>query len=242
MCTSIRSRRCSAAWRFLSIAALLLIGLVFPTRASAQSSMTEELTEARKLDVSFDFLGSVARRKAGGFEWYLPSASFGVTDRLEIGGSMSTLVPKTAEEPNELIPHARWQWLETSKGQTAVIGGDWHFPLSNRGEADGYGLIDVTTSQTFGERRPVTISGGLYALVGRRMPDETRRGVILSWDQTVSKRWSYSVEWTSGNNWYGYMSAGLTFSSGAAWIFGGYCVGNQMSANHGPCVSAGRTF
>jgi len=236
------SRSFIAACRRGAVAVLPLISLLAPAVASAQSSMTEELTEARKLDVSFDFLGSVARRKAGGFEWYLQSASFGVTDRLEVGGSLSTMVPRSSEDPRELIPHARWRWLETSRGQSGLIGGDWHVPLTNRDEAKGYGLVDMTFSQSFGERRPLTISGGAYSLVGRQMQDETRRGVILAWDQTLSERWSYSVEWISGNNWYGYTSSGLTFTSGAHWVFGGYCVGNQRSANHGPCVSAGRTF
>src|SRR5262245_2517511 len=78
-----------------------------PQVASAQASLTEELADTKKLDVSFDFLGSVARRQAGGFEWYLPSVKFGVTEGLEIGGSLSTVVPRSSDDPREVIPHAR---------------------------------------------------------------------------------------------------------------------------------------
>lgn len=222
--------------------ALLCLCVCLPARANAQSSLTDELTEPGKIDVSFDFLGSVARRRAGGFEWYLPGVSFGFKGGLEIGGAVSTMVPPTADEPREAIPHARWQWLETSRHQTAVIGAAWHAPLSNRSDAEHYGLIDLIVSQPLGQREATTVSAGVYTLVGRRRFDDTRHGVILGWDHTLSQRWSYSVEWTSGNNWYGYLSPSVTLTSGSHWMTAGYCIGNQPSANHGPCISAGRTF
>jgi len=224
---------------FLSVA---FVSISLPRIASAQSSLTDELTEKGKVDVSFDFLGSVARRQAGGFEWYLPGVTFGLKKDLEVGGAVSTMVPPTADEPREFVPHARWQFLETSHGQVAIIGAALHAPLSNRDEAENYGLANVVVRQTIGAREATTISAGVYALIGHRRFDDTKRGVVLALDRTVSERWSYSIEWISGNNWYGYLSPSVTFTSGSQWISAGYCVGNQITANHGPCVSAGRTF
>lgn len=71
---------------------------------------------------------------------------------------------------------------------------------------------------------------------------ETQQGVSLSWDQTVTDRRSVSVEWVSGNNWYGYLSPGVTYAWGQQRLFAGYCIGANREANHGPCVSAGRSF
>jgi hypothetical protein len=232
----------TSVFRRIAPSAICLALSCLPHVAHAQSSLTSELTEKGKVDVTFDFLGSVARRQAGGFEWYLPAVSFGMTDSLEIAGAVSTMVPPTPDEPREAIPQLRWRWLETSHRQTAVVGAAWHAPFSNHVDAEQYGLVTFLMTQTVGDHRPITISGGVYALVGRRAFDDTRRGVTLGWDHALSERWSYSVEWVSGHNWYGYLSPGVTFSSGTHWITAGYCVGNQRSANHGPCFSAGRTF
>jgi hypothetical protein len=222
------------------ILASAAVSLLVPVPVRAQSSFVAELTEAGHVDLSIDFLGSVARRDAGGFEWYLPSVTFGVSDRLDIGGALSVTAP-FASEPREAIPYARWQWLDTARGQTALFGAAAHLPLT-RDDAAPYGAVFGTFAQTLGERRPATITVGAYSLAGRTGGGETRSGLVLGWDQTFASRWSASVEWTSGTNWYGYFSSGLTFSRDAAWVTAGYCLGNDRAANHGPCVSAGQTF
>jgi hypothetical protein len=215
--------------------------LLLPEPANAQSSLTAELTDRGKIDLSFDFLGSVARRQAGGFEWCLPAVAFGATDRLEVGAALSVTAPSSQDDPRELLSYARWKWLDAG-GRTAVVGGAWRVPVSNRVEPDAYGVVTATFSQEFGTERPAILTVGGYALVGRRTPGDTRRGVTLGWDQAISSRWSWSIEWTSGDNWYGYASSGVTFSTASQWVTAGYCVGNQSTANHGPCLSFGRTF
>ena len=155
--------------------------LLVPGAAFGQSSLTTELTEERKLDLTFDFLGSIARRDAGGFEWYLPAVAFGVTDRLEVGGALSVITPTTSLEPQEFVPSVRWRWLETKPGQAAVIGGAWHIPTPGRDRASAYGIVDLAFSQRFASEHVATAGVGIYALVDRRNLGETRRGVTLSW-------------------------------------------------------------
>ena len=224
-----------------AVAAAVLV-TVSPAGAHAQTTLSTEFTSPRSIDLSVEFMGSVARRASGGFEWYLTDLTFGVTPRLEVGVGWSALLPAAAGEPHEILPHAKFKVLETDSSAVAA-GVAWHAPVTRRDEASGYGWIYVAASRTFGGSHPITISAGAYELVRRdELVGDTRRGVSLGFDQSVTDRWSYAVEWISGSNWYGYLSSGLTFASGPNWFTGGYCVGNDRGANHGPCFSAGRTF
>ena len=224
------------------LGAVLVASALLPRPAAAQTTMSTELTSPGSLDLSMEFLGSTARRAFGGFEWYLTDVTFGVTPRLEIGAGWSALVPATSEEPHELIPHAKFA-LVNGDASRIVAGGAWHTPVTNRRESRGYGWLYLVASHTFDRGTPVTISAGAYEIVRRDASiGDTLRGVSLGWDHTITDRWSYSIEWISGSNWYGYLSPSITFVSGPNWFTGGYCVGNDRSANHGPCFSAGRTF
>lgn len=222
---------------------LSLLALGVPTVARAQTSVTGELTAAGTVDVSFDFLGSLARRSAGGFEWYLPAIAVGLRDHLEVGAGLSHLVPRSADEPQELVPAVRWQWLETRHRSTATVGAAWHVPNLRRTSHDAYGIVHATFAQQLFQGRPATLEVGGYALVDRASSSgDTRRGLIAEWDQTLSPHWSYALDWMSGNNWYGYFSITMTRSTDTYWMSAGYCVGNQPAHNHGPCVSVGRSF
>ena len=79
------------------LSAVLVLVTAWPTLAAGQTTLSTELTAPRNVDVSVEFLGSVARRSAGGFEWYLTDLTFGVTPRLEIGAGWSALVPQSAD-------------------------------------------------------------------------------------------------------------------------------------------------
>ena len=208
----------------------------------AQTTITTELTAAKTVDLSVEFMGSIARRAAGGFEWYLTDLTFGAAPRLEVGAGWSALVPGSAGEPHEIIPHAKFVAFQGESSSIAA-GGAWHLPVSQRGESRGYGWTYIVGSRTIDTAHPMTLSAGAYALLRRdREIGDSARGLSLGFDQALSDRWSYSVEWISGSNWYGYLSPALTFSAGSHWFTGGYCIGNDRGANHGPCFSAGRTF
>ena len=237
--TILQGSRRNRTW--LSIAVAILV-TVWPAEGAAQTTVSTELTGAKRVDLSVEFLGSMTRRQAGGFEWYLTDLTFGVTPRLEIGAGWSVLVPGSVGEPHEIIPHAKVRLFE-SETSAIALGGAWHAPVSNRDESTGYGWIYLAASRTWAVAHPITISAGVYELIRRDVAiGDTRRGVSLGWDQAMTDRWSYSIEWISGTNWYGYLSPAITFSAGPHWITGGYCVGNDRGTNHGPCLSAGRTF
>jgi hypothetical protein len=224
------------------LVAALLASALLPHTAHAQTTMSTELTGAGSLDLSVEFMGSVARRASGGFEWYLTDLTFGVTPRLEVGAGWSALVPTSSGEPHEVVPHAKLTLFDGA-ATSVVAGGAWHAPVSNRHDARGYGWLYLVGSRTFDVRRPITLSAGVYEIVRRDATfGDTLRGVSLGWDHAITDRWSYSVEWISGSNWYGYLSPSVTFMTGPHWFTAGYCVGNDRTANHGPCFSAGRTF
>lgn len=228
-------------WRDAGAAlGLVLVCGVGP--AAGQSSVTTEVSDPKHLDLSFDFLGSAARRSAGGFEWYLPDATVGLPRGSEVGLSWSSTVPRSAAEPFEFVPHAKLRVLGQPDASFAVaVGGEWHLPVTNRPDANRYGFVYVAASKAF-ESRPITITGGVYSLVHRTFDEDTRHGISFSYEQDLSDRWSLSSEWVSGDNWYGYLSSGVTLTTGRQWFYWGYCVGNSPAANHGPCVSAGRSF
>jgi hypothetical protein len=223
------------------LAISLVCAAMVPATAAAQTTLSTELSAPGTLDLSVEFLGSTARRASGGFEWYLTDLTFGVTPRFEVGAGWSALIPTSSEEPHEIIPHAKYRVVDRDTS-ALVVGGAWHAPVSNRGESRGYGWLYLAASHTF-EAKPITLSAGVYELVRREASiGDTRRGISLGYDHVLSDRWSYGVEWISGSNWYGYLSPSVTFISGANWFTGGYCIGNDRTANHGPCFSAGRTF
>jgi hypothetical protein len=222
-----------------AMALCLLLAGAMPARAQ---SLSTETALSGTIDASFDFLASTARRRGGGFEWYLPGVTVGLPRRSEAGVSWSGLAPASPDEPRELIPHAKWRFLERENGLSAAVGVDWHLPTAAPRGPAAYGLVFVALSHPVTASGSATVYGGVYRLVQRGESADTRRGIWLGWDHTLSSRWSYSIEWVTGNNWYGYFTPQVTFANGPQWVSAGYCVGNSVHANHGPCVSVGRTF
>ncbi len=190
--------------------------------------------------MSFESLRSVDRHAAGGFEWYLPDVTAGLRSGVEAGVSWSVTVSGIPGPATEWLPHVKWRLFET-KGVTIAAGASWHVPPPAP-DADRYGLVYAVAGRELGGRRPASLTAGVYTLVDRERSTDTRRGVGLGWEQPIATRWSFDVDWMSGRNWYGYLTTGLTYSAGPQWLFGGYCFGNDVHANHGPCVSLGRSF
>ena len=224
--------------RCQALAAAIAIVLAGPA-ALAQSSFSPEVTAPAHLDLSFDFLGSVERRAAGGFEWYFPDATVGLPGGVEAGiGWSSTMT--SAGLSREWIPGLKWRFLE-SHGVSLAAATEWHL-ASGGDNGSRYGVVYAAASREFGGRHPIAVNAGVYTLVDRVPAGDTRHGISLGFSQAVREKWAVEVDWTSGDNWYGYLASGLAFEAGRQSIFAGYCVGNDPRANHGPCVTTARTF
>ena len=216
----------------LPIAVLgLLLGAV---PGFGQTSFDAEVADPRRVELSFDFMGSVDRHAAGGFEWYLPDVAVGLGRGLQVGTAWSTTVSAAPGAHHEWHPHAKWRFVERDRFAIAAATA-WHLPTG--GESDPYGLFQVSASGTLDDGEALWVSAGLYRLV-RGVPDEgTRYGVALGFERALARGWALNADWVSGGNWYGYLSVGATYARGRQSVYGGYCVGNRPAANHGPCVT-----
>ena len=236
---AVRSARRRRSRLAIALLAAVAGGALAPGGAAAQGDLTAAVVDAGGTWAQFDLFAYVARRNAGGYEFYNPRLNVGVGRGLELGAGISAYTPWDSATAVAFLPNGKWRFLEVGS-VAAAVGGVANLPL--RGAADdewamGYLVVDAQ----LGERGP-WITGGAFHLRGEAVPRAERGGAILSIAQPLSETLELSTSWVSGNNFYGYLTPGATISRGNGWLYLGYAIGNTREANTGPYVSYGIAF
>jgi hypothetical protein len=142
-------------------------------------------------------------------------------------------------------PNFKWKFYKNDdQGLSFVTGALLHQPLNGRAEVAGvqtnetWGLFygNFTKKVKTGDYGP-RISAGPYVVADSSKSDFTvvgahRGGVILGYEQPLSKKVSFVADWYSGKNYYGYFTPGISITLPKNGLFNaGYSIGNDSWQN-----------
>lgn len=204
-----------------------------------------DVVAAKKVYVEMDFITNYAwQRDDARFANYLPRAVVGVGHNVEVGANVSYTRVPGGGEPIELQPNAKWQFYSNEdKGLAASVGCIWFVPITNRTGTDTFAQCYTVASKQFSGNYGPRFTGGVYRLLGAGDDEETKTGAIVGWEQPLSKKVGFTVDWSSGVNRLGYLSPGfyvLTPRNGS--ISAGYAIANKGHENNALFVYYGQQF
>jgi hypothetical protein len=232
--------------------AFLGISLIFPLMQNkqvvAQSTIfnipSTDVVSKKKVYLEFDFLSHLKSHDEGGFQLYVPRAVVGVGKQVEVGVNVSFLDSSTPDQPVYISPNVKWQFYNNEeKGIAVAAGGLLYTPIAHGSGADTYGFIYSVVSKKVKADYGPRITGGAYGLPGLREGLGTQAGAIVGYEQPLSKKASFVVDWFSGKNAFGYVTPGFSFTLPKSSLLNvGYSIGNQGRGNNALFIYYGITF
>jgi hypothetical protein len=142
-------------------------------------------------------------------------------------------------------PNFKWKFYKNDdQGLSFVTGALLHQPLNGRvtdaagnqlNESWGLFYGNFTKKVKTGDYGP-RMSAGPYVVADSNKfnfgPAAHRGGVILGYEQPLSKKVSFVADWYSGKNYYGYFTPGVSITLPGNGLFNaGYSIGNDSWAN-----------
>lgn len=190
-----------------------------------------------------NFTAHLSSYESGGYQLYGPRIVFGLGKRTEIGLN-AFYTHSGSVEPIELQPNFKWKFFENKdKGLGAATGVLFFIPVTHRSSSTSRAQVYAAISKDLkGDEGPRFTAGG-YGLIGSVEEGTTKQGVLLGYEQPLGKKLLLQADWSSGNNDFGYVSAGIGINlttNSALYI--GYSVGNQGRGNNYVGVFYGISF
>ncbi len=232
---------------FLKTVSVVGFALASSYGVSAQSTVfnipSTDVQAARHIYVEADFTAHFSSFESGGYQSYGPRIIYGLNKRMEVG--INAFYTNTSPaEPVEIQPNFKLQLYENEDKGLAVATGTMVFiPVTQRSSSTTRAMVYAVASKNikgdFGPRFTV----GSYALVGSFEPGTNKKGLLLGYEQPISKKLSFIADWSSGNNDYGYVVAGMGIAlSHRSALYVGYNIGNQGRGNNALGVYYGFSF
>jgi hypothetical protein len=239
-------RRSAVLNNFRILASLLVLtAILFCGQIMAQSTIfnipTTDTVAAKKVYAEFDFLVQVPGTDISRTYLYNPRLVVGAPGNLEFGVNFPTYNTRFSGDSAAsayIQPNAKWKFYNNDKeGIAMAVGGLLNTPLNNRSDQDSWGLLYGLISKKvktgdYGPRFHV----GPYGIVSANQDTENgpvsflgpRAGVILGYEQPVSKRISIVADWFSGENGFGYFTPGVSITLPKSGLLNaGYSIGND---------------
>jgi hypothetical protein len=228
---------------------IFILCLFSPRPANAQSTLmnvpSTDVVAAKKVYLEMDFITNYAwERGDDRFQNYIPRTVIGVGKNIEVGVNVSYTHVPGGGEPVELQPNAKWQFYNNEqKGIAAAVGCIGFVALTHRSGtrkfAQCYGVASKQLKGNYGPR----FTGGAYALLNAHETEKTKTGAIVAYEQPIVDKVDFIVDWFSGDNRFGYVSPGISFTTphdGSLSL--GYLIANHGRGKNALFAYYGLTF
>jgi hypothetical protein len=220
---------------YLALALSIFALFITESSVSAQSAIvnvpSSGVVDTKKVYVEMDFITNYAwQRGDDRFANYLPRAVVGVGHGIEVGANVSYTSVPGGGAPMEIQPNAKWQFYQNEeKGIAASVGCIWFVPVTHRAATKTFGeCYSVASKQISGKYGP-RFTGGGYFFVGAGDSENTKTGAIVAYEQPLSDKLQFLLDWSSGDNRLGYVAPALNLTlPHNSSLTGGYAI-----ANHG---------
>ncbi len=223
----------------------LIMAAVFSV--SGQSTIfnipsTDVMGEDR-LYVEGDFIAHFDKWDRGGFQTFGYRTVYGVRRKLEVGVNFFyTRNGKTS--PKELQFNTKYKVFSREKWGFAVSSGAQMFvPLNRSAGRRTFGMFYSNASKVFKKTKETRVTGGYYTVFGAERDFGTKNGAIIGIEQPLVGKLTFTADWYTGKNRFGYSSAGLSYSFAKRQFFQvGYNWGNTGRANNAFAAFYGITY
>jgi hypothetical protein len=227
---------------------LLLCAFAMLTRtASAQSTVfniaSTDVQARHKLYIEADFLAHLTAYTNGGYQIFGTRLVYGLSKRTEVG--LNAFYTKTSPaEPVEIQPNFKLQlYSNEGNGIEVAVGTVVYIPVTHRSASTTRGMVYAVASKNIKGNWGPRLTAGGYSLVGSFADGTSKRGVLLGYEQPITRKLSFVSDWSSGNNDYGYVVAGMGITlTPKNVVYVGYNVGNNGRGNNSLGVFYGFSF
>ncbi|MDQ1640051.1 MAG: hypothetical protein QOF62_3390 [Pyrinomonadaceae bacterium] len=229
-------------------ALVLLCAFAILTRtASAQSTVfniaSTDVQARHKLYIEADFLAHLTAYENGGYQIFGTRLVYGLRKRTEVG--LNAFYTKTSPAGAVVIqPNFKLQlYSNEGNGISVAVGTVVTIPVTHRSATNMRGTIYAVASKRIKGNWGPRLTVGGYSLVGSFAGGSSKSGVLLGYEQPITRKLSFVSDWSSGNNDYGYVVAGVGITlSPKHVLYAGYNVGNNGRGNNSLGVFYGFSF
>lgn len=209
----------------------------------SQSASTDTLEQGQTYTEVNVWSGTQSHQN-GGMQVYGGRFGYGLTKKIEIGMGGSFSNPHDSDFPPEIQPSIKYKFYENEKyGVKAAGGMIAYIPIAKRHGTDAFAMVYTNVSKSVGKMNGARFTVGGYALIGRNQDFGTRKGWNLMYEQPLTKKVSFSTQWVTGKNRFGYVTPGFSVALPKnSSLFIGYSVGNYDYDNHGPYLSYSKNW
>ena len=215
--------------------------------AFAQSTIfnipSTDAVAKKKVYFEFDFISHLESQDNGGFQTYVPRVVVGLGKGVEVGvnvAATSSAAPTTVY----IQPNIKWQFYSNeTTGWALSTGAIAYTPLRNRDVNDSFGFFYANVSKKFKGKFGPRVTAGGYGIGGLDNDAADKGGAMVGYEQPLSAKASFVADWFSGNNGFGYVTPGFSFTLPKNGLLNiGYSIGNYGKKNNGLFVYYGVTF
>lgn len=222
---------------------ILLAGFAVSAQSTIFNIPSTDVMGEKRFYVEGDFIGHFDKWEKGGFQTFGYRTVYGVRKNLEVGVNFFyTRNGRTS--PKELQFNGKYKVYEKEKYGFAVSGGAQFFvPLNKSAGRRAFGMLYSNASKVIKRTGETRITGGFYTVVGAEKDFGAKNGAIVGIEQPIKGKLSFTADWYSGKNRFGYSSAGFSYSFAKRQFFQiGYNWGNSGRGNNALSAFYGFTY
>lgn len=193
--------------------------------------------------VEADFIGHLGKFKKGGFQSFGYRTVYGVRKKLEVGVNFF-YTRNGSTSPKELQFNTKYKVYKKERYGFAVSSGAQFFlPLNKSAGRRTFGMFYSNASKTIKRTKETRLTGGFYTVFGADKNFGTKNGAMVGIEQPLIRKLTFTADWYSGKNRFGYSSAGLSYSFAKRQFFQvGYNFGNSGRGNNALSAFYGFTY
>ncbi len=194
-------------------------------------------------NIEADFIAKPVRYRDGGYQTYGYRIAYGLSHRTEIGSNFYYTHDNNAPAAQVEFSLKQKVYQSEKHGVTIAGGAVAFVPLKSRSGDKTSVIAYANAGKTIKRLNGMTLTGGVYKVLGGSKDYGTKTGVMLGVVQPIHKRVSFVADWYSGQNRLGYSSAGLNFNiTKRQYLLVGYSFGNSGRGNNAFAAYYGYTF
>lgn len=214
-----------------------------PAQSTIFNIPSTDVLGEKRFYIEGDFIGHFDKFDKGGFQTFGYRTVYGVRKNLEVGVNFFyTRNGRTS--PKELQPNIKYKVYEKEKYGIAVsTGAQFFVPLNRSAGRRAFGLFYTNASKTIKKTGETRLTGGVYTVFGADRDFGTKTGAIVGIEQPIVGKLSFTGDWYSGKNRFGYAAAGFSYSFAKRQFFQvGYNFGNSGRGNNAFSAFYGFTY
>src|SRR5215203_2619403 len=225
----------STIW--LNLALFMSVFLGSLQGVDAQSTLfnipSTDVVPEKKVYLEFDFLSHLESYENGGFQAYIPGAVVGLGKKVEVGVNVA-FTRSGVPNPVEIQPNIKYQPYQNEKYGAAVSTGViLYAPITRRAGTNTFAMVYGNVSKQFKGGSAPRITGGGYGLINRASGAGDKGGVMVGFEQPITRKVKFVADWFSGKNRFGYGTPGLAITtSKTSALYAGYSIGNSGRKNN----------